>query len=967
MKKINLKELFKNKSVIYLSVVLGLLLVIGVSYAYFSITVNGNEEAQDIRVTTGNLSLFYNSGPELKVDNIQPGYQLIKEFTVTNTGDFDTEFDINMVDMINTIEKDELVFSLDCVSYEKYGQEGQTEIGTCDGQGTTPFIYSEVPTSQKLKGNNPIKVGVTNKYKLTITFVETGSVQNYNQGKKFVGKIQINEYNFNDSNVPVINNAKIDNLLLTALLKDTNGLSAYAVTSAGAEEPSSWKNVSKNEYTVSDRVDDYDKKLWVKNIDGNIVYKDLTPISNLTIDPAGGTYNGSTGSITTSERYKNEIELSDPTREGYTFTGWNVTGERSTLKDSSTAMLINKVRMMSTRLAEGNSGNKTLVMGIEETKVTATWRQNNYDLTINPNGGSYNGSIETKTSSVTYGTDVDISDPVRDGYTFTGWTVSSDKASLNGKKLTMGLEDCTLTANWAINSYPWIAYHNKMNVSGSGYTLVSADTKEGTADFGSKVTPTVNTYTGFTSPASKTITIVVDTKPSTKNVVNYNYDRNKYTLTINPNGGTYNGSTSSTTTSEYFETVKTIKSPTKTGYTFKNWTKTGNSTLTDTTLLVGSENTTLTANYEANKYTVYFNANGGNINTSSKEVTYDSTYGTLPVPTMSGYRFLGWFTGASSGTQIKEDTTVTITANQTIYAHWQKLVTLSKYLIDNYSSLGLTKISQAATGNQNYATSEYRYQGKTPNNYITFNGETGVWRIIGVFEVETPQSDGTYTKEKKVKLVRKQIGTAVWNATNSATNYNDWTTATLMTTLNSGEYYNRTGTYASNGLTDNAKNQISSTKWYLGNVVETSSVGYGNTKEIYTQERSTSVHSGNKQTWDGKVALIYPSDYMYASSACYNDDTKKGYDYNGSSPYDTDYRSETCKSTNWLLDTSNYFWAVSPCSRGSGNAMIVYDTGIVYYDITRGSSGGLCQSVYLDSSVKYIGGNGSKEKAFEIE
>ena len=300
MKKINLKELFKNKSVIYLSVVLGLLLVIGVSYAYFSITVNGNEEAQDIRVTTGNLSLFYNSGPELKVDNIQPGKTLIKEFTVTNTGDFDTEFDINMVDMINTIEKDELVFSLDCASYEKYGQEGQTEIGTCDGQGTTPFIYSEVPTSQKLKGNNPIKVGVTNKYKLTITFVETGSVQNYNQGKKFVGKIQINEYNFNDSNVPVINNAKIDNLLLTALLKDTNGLSAYAVTSAGAEEPSSWKNVSKNEYTVSDRVDDYDKKLWVKNIDGNIVYKDLTPISNLTIDPAGGTYNGSTGSITTS-------------------------------------------------------------------------------------------------------------------------------------------------------------------------------------------------------------------------------------------------------------------------------------------------------------------------------------------------------------------------------------------------------------------------------------------------------------------------------------------------------------------------------------------------------------------------------------------------------------------------------------------------------------------------------------------
>ena len=296
----------------------------------------------------------------------------------------------------------------------------------------------------------------------------------------------------------------------------------------------------------------------------------------------------------------------------------------------------------------------------------------------------------------------------------------------------------------------------------------------------------------------------------------------------------------------------------------------------------------------------------------------------------------------------------------------KKLPTLANYLIDNYSTLGLTKIDQTATGNQNYATSEYRYQGKTPNNYITFNGEQNVWRIIGVFEVETPQGDGTYTKENKVKIVRNQIGTAAWDSAGT----NNWTTSTLMTMLNSGDYYNRTGTYASNGLTDNAKNQISSTKWYLGNVVFTRNVGYGATKELYTQERSTSVWSGNKQTWDGKVALIYPSDYMYASSACYNDDTKKGLDY-GNCQYNqtcaTDYRSETCKSTNWLLDTSNWFWAVSPSSIISSLAMGVNSTGYVNYNYTDDSSGGLCQSVYLDSSVKYIGGDGTAEKAYEIE
>ena len=304
----------------------------------------------------------------------------------------------------------------------------------------------------------------------------------------------------------------------------------------------------------------------------------------------------------------------------------------------------------------------------------------------------------------------------------------------------------------------------------------------------------------------------------------------------------------------------------------------------------------------------------------------------------------------------------------------EKKVTLANYLIDNYSTLGLTKIDQTATGNQNYATSEYRYQGKTPNNYITFNGETGVWRIIGVFEVETPNGSGGYTKENKVKIIRDTIGKVSWNYKGSSSYRNDWATATLMTLLNTGPYYNRTSgytqlacstgydttvsetaicNYESNGLTDNAKNQISSTKWYLGNVT------YGDdgkdSQGTYQEERSTSVWSGNKQTWDGKVALIYPSDYMFASSSCYNNATI-GYNYDDS----------TCTSTNWLF-TNNLFLVVSPRSSRSGSAMSVGNSGAVISHKAYDSSGGLRQSVYLDSSVKYIGGDGTAKKAFEIE
>ena len=286
----------------------------------------------------------------------------------------------------------------------------------------------------------------------------------------------------------------------------------------------------------------------------------------------------------------------------------------------------------------------------------------------------------------------------------------------------------------------------------------------------------------------------------------------------------------------------------------------------------------------------------------------------------------------------------------------------SDYLMLSYGTLGLTKISQSATGNQNYATTEYRYQGKSPNNYITFNGETGVWRIVGVFEVETPSSSG-YAKEYKVKLIRDSIGTQAWNTSKTGSNYNNWAITSLMGVLNSGDYYNKTGTYASNGLTNEAKNQISSTKWYLGNAIWTNSVGYGNTKALYAQERSTSVWSGNNQTWDGKVGLVYPSDYMYASSGCYNNDTMYGFSYSGSS---YDYRNETCINTDWMYSSSNWFWNISPTS-GMIRVMYVGSSGNLGSDEVTLSNVDVRPSVYLDANTSYVSGNGSSNSPFIIK
>lgn len=149
-------------------------------------------------------------------------------------------------------------------------------------------------------------------------------------------------------------------------------------------------------------------------------------------------------------------------------------------------------------------------------------------------------------------------------------------------------------------------------------------------------------------------------------------------ITYNANGGTV----STTTKIVYYdELYGTLATPTKTGYTFDGWylSATGGTKITSESQVENSDAHYLYAHWTANKYTVTFNANGGDtVTPSSKTVTYDATYGNLPNASRTGYNFLGWFTATSGGTQIKDSTKVTLTQNQTLYAQWEyNMVTIT--------------------------------------------------------------------------------------------------------------------------------------------------------------------------------------------------------------------------------------------------------------------------------------------------
>ena len=84
--------------------------------------------------------------------------------------------------------------------------------------------------------------------------------------------------------------------------------------------------------------------------------------------------------------------------------------------------------------------------------------------------------------------------------------------------------------------------------------------------------------------------------------------------------------------------------------------------------------------WEANAYTITFDANGGTVTPKTKEVVFNKTYGTLPTPKRAGYTFLGWFKGND---KITNTTVVSIAENHTLTAHWEAN-TNTKYTVKHY-------------------------------------------------------------------------------------------------------------------------------------------------------------------------------------------------------------------------------------------------------------------------------------------
>lgn len=255
-----------------------------------------------------------------------------------------------------------------------------------------------------------------------------------------------------------------------------------------------------------------------------------------------------------------------------------------------------------------------------------------------------------------------------DAYMFIG----KRKSTISASKLRY------YTQNFSIDAATYKVTYNANGGSGApsaqtkthgkALTLSSTKpTKASTTANGYKVTFNANGGSCSTSSLTSTLT--------TKYTFSKWNTKSGGTGTSYSAGGSYTANAAATLYAIYSSSVTkgsiTLPTATRTGYTLKGWSTSSTATSGSTGSYTPSAAVTLYAVWGANSYTVNFNANGGTTSTASKTVTYDSTYGTLPTPTRTGYKFLGWYTSVAGGTKITSDSIVNITTDQILYASWE--------------------------------------------------------------------------------------------------------------------------------------------------------------------------------------------------------------------------------------------------------------------------------------------------------
>ncbi|MDR1734222.1 MAG: InlB B-repeat-containing protein, partial [Oscillospiraceae bacterium] len=363
-------------------------------------------------------------------------------------------------------------------------------------------------------------------------------------------------------------------------------------------------------------------------------------------------------------KYGTTAQLTVPVHPGYTFAGWTLS---SAATDYPTTL-------------DGN----TITFGDRPANVTANWSINQYTLTIDPPSTTGTPTYVTQDYATTY----TLTAPTKTGHTFAGWTLTGEGSlSEDGTVYTFGAGNGQLIPTWSVNKYTVTV----IPIEGASYTV--------TQDYLTSYTPSYvsrpgYTFTGWSLTGKGSLSGNTYTFLDGDGTLTGHWSLNSYTLTLNANGGSVSG-VSTTTCTQYYGSTYTLPEPTRQHYQFVRWTLSGSGSLSGEatapagntysniyTYNVGDD--TVYAQWTPIQYTVTLHPNNGTAEASdSAQFVYDSqeTIGGSELElrnwsAKAGCHFLGWAAAADAdAVQYPADTALQVFVDDGVselYAVWEE-------------------------------------------------------------------------------------------------------------------------------------------------------------------------------------------------------------------------------------------------------------------------------------------------------
>lgn len=162
-----------------------LVAIIGATFAWFSITVTGNDNPSDITINSGTLGqVSFVDGTNIEIKNLMPGSFTTKTFTVSQTDPSATgkiSYNIVLNVKSNTLSP----------NANGYFVHSLTSSGNTNGGTLAQLPSTAVPIQSMVIGSGVIEGYEVHTYQYTIGLINANENQNAAQGKDFSGYLSV--------------------------------------------------------------------------------------------------------------------------------------------------------------------------------------------------------------------------------------------------------------------------------------------------------------------------------------------------------------------------------------------------------------------------------------------------------------------------------------------------------------------------------------------------------------------------------------------------------------------------------------------------------------------------------------------------------------------------------------------------------------------------------------------------------